>query len=118
MRKLLNVLAAALLAASVLTGCASHSKTVTHETVKYPSGGQRYSDGTVRYPDGTIRYPDGRVQYPDGTVRYEQPPVKEETTTTEQEGHHEGVLSTTLDFIGDVIAFPFRLVGSVISAIF
>lgn len=39
------------------------------------------------------------------------------TTTTEDDSCH-GVLSCTVDFAGDVIAFPFRLVGAVFGAIF
>ena len=45
-----------------------------------------------------------------------------ETSVTEEE-HDEndscgGVLSCTVDFLGDVIAFPFRLVGGLVTAIF
>jgi hypothetical protein len=39
------------------------------------------------------------------------------TTTTEDDSCH-GVLSCTVDFTGEVIAFPFRLVGAVFQAIF
>jgi len=46
------------------------------------------------------------------------PEVVERTTETTAEPSHGGVLSTTADFIGAVIAFPFRLVGAVVGAIF
>jgi hypothetical protein len=39
------------------------------------------------------------------------------TTTTDDDSCH-GVLSCTVDFAGDVIAFPFRLIGAVFGAIF
>jgi len=45
--------------------------------------------------------------------------VEEETTVTEQEVDScDGILSCTVDFAGDVIAFPFRLVGGLFKAIF
>ncbi|HTO69721.1 MAG TPA: hypothetical protein VMR31_07645 [Myxococcota bacterium] len=40
------------------------------------------------------------------------------TTTTKEEPGCSGVLSCTVDFVGDVIAFPFRLVGGVVRALF
>ena len=46
-----------------------------------------------------------------------------EVTKTEEEIDNEssscaGVLSCTVDFLGDVIAFPFRLVGGLVQAVF
>lgn len=117
MRKFSNIFFATLLAVSLGTGCGGRSRTVTTETVEYPGGGVRYADGTVRYPDGTVRYPDGKVVYPDGAVRYDEPIVEQRTETKESEEHH-GIITDTFRFIGDVIAFPFRLVGDVFSAIF
>ena len=43
--------------------------------------------------------------------------VTEERTTTTDDACG-GVLSCTADFVGDVIAFPFRLIGGVFKAIF
>jgi hypothetical protein len=40
------------------------------------------------------------------------------TTTTKSGPGCSGVLSCTVDFVGDVIAFPFRLVGGVVKALF
>ena len=45
--------------------------------------------------------------------------VVEEKVSTEQEiDTCDGVLSCTFDFAGEVIAFPFRLVGGLFTAIF
>jgi hypothetical protein len=40
------------------------------------------------------------------------------TTTTEEDDSCSGMLSCTADFVGDVIAFPFRLIGGVVKALF
>lgn len=94
MRRILMMAAGVILAANLGLGCASHTKTVRHETVEYPS------DTTTEAGDS--------------------PRVVERDTTTEdtESDHHGGVISTTVDFLGEVIAFPFRLVGGIISAIF
>jgi hypothetical protein len=52
-----------------------------------------------------------------------QPPMVVEkstvaTSTVDHEHEPRGVLSTTVHFIGEVIALPFRLVGALIRAIF
>jgi hypothetical protein len=46
--------------------------------------------------------------------------VEEETNVTKVENRDacDGVLSCTVDFVGTVIAFPFKLVGSLFGAIF
>jgi hypothetical protein len=44
--------------------------------------------------------------------------VEERTTTTTSSPGCSGVLSCTVDVVGDVIAFPFKVVGAVITAIF
>lgn len=41
-----------------------------------------------------------------------------ETTTVQQPSPHRGVLSSTVHFIGEVLALPFRLVGGLLRAIF
>ena len=43
---------------------------------------------------------------------------KTETTTTESRDDSGGVLSSTVDVIGDVLAFPFRAVGGLFKGIF
>ncbi len=92
MRKLSNTFVALLFAANLAAGCASH-RTVRDETVEYPA-----SDTT--------------------TATDENGRVVEQRTETSEEHEHRGILGTTVDFLGEVIAFPFRLVGGVISAIF
>jgi hypothetical protein len=41
-----------------------------------------------------------------------------ETTTTETRGESAGVLSTTVDVVGEVLALPFRAVGGLLRGIF
>ena len=59
-----------------------------------------------------------------GDVGAEQPPgqsvvvEKETTTTTETREDPQGVLSTTVNVVGEVIALPFRIVGGLLRAIF
>ena len=40
------------------------------------------------------------------------------TVTSDEDDGCGGIASCTVDFIGDVIAFPFRLVGGLVEAIF
>ncbi|HPD61259.1 MAG TPA: hypothetical protein PKV48_05810, partial [Thermodesulfobacteriota bacterium] len=56
----------------------------------------------------------GTEQLPGQSVVVE----KETTTTTETKDGHRGVLSTTFDVVGEIIALPFRIVGGLIRAIF
>ncbi len=62
-----------------------------------------------------------QVQRPGARVGTEGVRVGEQTTTTTvtqtpQESH--GVLSTTVHFLGEVISWPFRLVGALLRALF
>ena len=41
-----------------------------------------------------------------------------ETTTTETRGESSGVLSSTVDVVGEVLSLPFRAVGGLLRAIF
>lgn len=43
---------------------------------------------------------------------------KTETTTTETQGESGGVLSSTVDVVGEVLALPFRAVGGLLRGIF
>ena len=43
---------------------------------------------------------------------------KNETTTTESTEQSGGVLSSTVDVVGEVVALPFRAVGALFRAIF
>lgn len=69
-------------------GCASNTKTVRTETTQYPTAAP-----TVVEKETTI-------------------------TTTETEGSSGGVVSGTVNILGEVIALPFRAVGGLISVIF
>jgi hypothetical protein len=50
--------------------------------------------------------------YPSNTV------VETRTETTETKNESGGVLSSTVDVVGDVIALPFRAVGALLRGIF
>ena len=89
----------------VLTGCADR-RMVRTEMVQTPS--------TIYYP-ATVAQHDTAVSIPAGTV------VEKRTTVhTEEidEDEPRGLLSTTVHFVGEIIALPFRLVGGLIRAIF
>ena len=43
---------------------------------------------------------------------------RSETTTTETRGESGGVLSSTVDVVGDVLSLPFRAVGGLLRGIF
>lgn len=88
MRKSLNLFLTLLLLMVVCAGCASNTKTVRTET---------------------------------NTYRPEEPTVVERETTvetTETQEESGGVLSGTVNVVGEVIALPFRAVGGLIRAIF
>jgi len=62
-----------------------------------------------------------RVQRPGVMVGTEGVRVGKETTTTTVTQHPQesrGVLSTTVHFLGEVISWPFRLVGALLRALF
>jgi hypothetical protein len=48
-------------------------------------------------------------------ARVERETTRTETTRTDADG---GVLSTTVDTVGEVLAWPFRLVGGAVRALF
>jgi len=88
------------LVSSIGTGCSTASKTTRSET------------------ETTISHPTDQTSaslYPSETTTVK----KESTTETEtQSSSHGGVLSTTVDVVGEILAFPFRLIGGLIRAIF
>lgn len=63
-----------------------------------------------------------RVQGPGVMVGTQGARTEKETTTTttvtQTPQASRGVLSTTIHFLGEVISWPFRLVGSLLRAIF
>ena len=81
-------------------GCASDSRRVTREDTVRTTSPENSAEAEGESHDGQV--------------------VEHHTTVTdeEQKDHGGGVISTTVAFIGEVIAFPFRLVGSVFRAIF
>ncbi len=95
MRHVLYFVAAGMLLASASLGCAS-SRTTTVKTEE-------------------------RVQRQGTMVGTEVGPVGTKTTTTtvtQTPQESRGVLSTTIHFIGEVISWPFRLVGGLLRALF
>ena len=82
---------------SIGVGCSTTSKTARTETTEYPAGSARYSDERPREPVVVER--------------------KTEETTTETK-RDSGLLSGTVNVVGEALALPFRFVGGLISAIF
>lgn len=72
----------------IAAGCASNSRTVRTETTRYPTA---------------------------GPVVVEKETTVTATNTQESSG---GVISGTVNVIGEIIALPFRAVGGLLSAIF
>jgi len=84
--------------AAVLEGCASQSST---ETVRRE----------------TVQYPAERAQYqPEPVVVEKRTTEKSETTKTE--GNSCGVLSSSVNIVGDVLALPFRAVAGLFEVLF
>ena len=95
MRTVLYVVMAGALLVSSSMGCAS-SRTTTVKTQE-------------------------QVQRPGAMVGTEEVRVATETTTTtvtQAPRESRGVLSTTVHLLGEVISWPFRLVGALVRAIF
>jgi hypothetical protein len=95
MRHILYLVTAGMLLVSGPMGCAS-SRTTTVKTEE-------------------------RVQRPGAMVGTEGVRVDKETTTTtvtRTPQESRGILSTTIHFLGEVISWPFRLVGALFRAIF
>ena len=82
------VVMVALFSLLVAAGCATNRETVRTETTRYPA-------------------PEPAVVERETTV-----------TTTESGDGSGGVLSTTVNVIGEVVALPFRVVGGLLRAIF
>ena len=66
----------------------------------------------------TVTYPEG-----DSTMTAHEPGqepvvVERETTVVEEDEEPEGILSTTVNVLGDIIALPFRLVAGLFRLIF
>lgn len=102
MNKILTVLIICLLVFG--TACSSKTKTVTTtEEVTYTAAPVENADSTVM-------------------AQNEQSQVVEKKTVTEEKeedsGESAGILGTTVGFIGDVIALPFRIVAGLIDFIF
>ncbi len=87
--------AAALLVVTLGAGCASETKTVKSETTQYPTATANAENAPT-------------------------PVIQQQTTqtTTEVKKEPDGVVSSGAKFVGSVIAFPFRVIGSAVGALF
>ncbi len=89
MRRIVNLLLTLFLFVVVCAGCASNTKTIRTETSTYRPG-----EPTVVERETTVK------------------------TTETPEGSGGGILSGTVNIIGEVIALPFRAVAGLIRVIF
>ena len=98
MRKVGQCLAVMLFVTAVLGGCSSQSST---ETVRRE----------------TVQYPTEQAQYqPEPVVVEKRTTEKSETTKTEE--NSGGVLSSSVNIVGDVLALPFRAVAGLFEVLF
>jgi hypothetical protein len=88
MRTLITITVSLCISALLTVGCATNTKTVRTEASTYGTGAP-----TTVERETTV-------------------------TTTESPGQSGGVVSGTVNVIGEVIALPFRAVGGLVSAIF
>ena len=94
MRRGMRRMVRCMIVLSLSLGCASGAKTVKSEQ--------------------TVQYPAKATQATTEPVAVE----KKTTTHTETQGHPQGVLSTLVHVVGEIIALPFRLLGGLIRLIF
>ena len=98
MHRVTRCFAVVLFATAVLGGCATRSST---ETVSKES----------------VQYPAERAQYqPEPVVVEKKTTEKSETTKTEE--NSGGVLSSSVNIVGEVLALPFRAVAGLFEALF
>ena len=86
---------------TMTSGCTS-SRTVTKET---STTSEDTSPGTT-------------VVVKDNTADATDTSTKTVTTTETTEPEHHSLVGSVFNFVGDVIAFPFRLIGGVFDAVF
>jgi hypothetical protein len=91
MSRFLNLVLSAAFVANVAAGCASH--TTRTESVSYAQ-----NDPYYRGEPTTVE--------------------RRTTTTTTTDENSGGVLSSTVNTVGEVIAFPFRVVGGAVRGLF
>lgn len=80
----------------IFTGCATHSR--THRETATVTNSSTAGTASATPADGTTTT------------------VHEESTTTEE--HPRGIIGGTVHVIGQILAFPFKVIGGVIEAIF
>ena len=98
MHKVNQCFAIMLFATAVSGGCATQSSTETVSTE-------------------TVQYPAEQAQYrPEPVVVEKRTTEKSETTKTE--GNSGGVLSSSVNIVGEVLALPFRAVAGLFEVLF
>ena len=93
-RRMVERCIVALLMTAGLAGCAARSQTVRQETVLQQPAGSGAAPVVI----------ERRVETSRSTTTPAEPP--------------RGVLSGVVHFLGEVVAFPFRLIGGLIRALF
>lgn len=95
-RKMIVYLAVGTMALGAATGCATRSRTVTTESTYYSS----------------------REAPPPGDPAVVSERERRTTTTEVEPAAETGVVSGTVNVIGEAVALPFRAVGGLLRAIF
>jgi hypothetical protein len=92
MSTLIRMLCVSAFAVVISAGCATNSRTVRTETSTYPTGGAYHTESVPA----------------------------QRTTVVEQETDTSGggVISGTVNVLGEVVALPFRAAGALASAVF
>ena len=104
------------LVAGMNSGCARRNETVVRRESTYVSDDDGFG------PDRTVERRTTTTRLTNGTDTDTTTDRTVETRTTKvvdgDDDAPRGVLSTTVHFIGEIIALPFRIVGGLIRAIF
>lgn len=93
--KMMVLCAAAAITLGPAMGCSSHTRTVTRETTQYSADRGPYAGDPARVSETETTTTE--------TVRRDDPP---------------GLVSGTVNVIGEAVALPFRAVGGMIRALF
>ena len=109
-----NGLLSIFLCVGILSGCATSKTTHKETTVRDNNPGTTTTTTVIQNNDETPT----RVTTTTTKTNFtgKDTVVKEETTTKKSEGG--GVIGSFFHFVGQVIAFPFKVIGGILGAIF
>jgi hypothetical protein len=114
MQRTMSWILVGVLSAGLSAGCSRDRTVVRRETSTYVSDDDGFGpDRTVERRTTTRLSSDAD---PDTTI--EERRTTKTVEVREDDDAPRGVLSTTVHFLGEIIALPFRLVGGLIRAIF